>query len=144
MTLGIKKSGITEFMEFGDERGSLVSLEGLKNIPFEIKRVYYIYNTKSDAPRGFHAMKDSLQMLVCVSGSCDIILDDGKSRETHHLKAADQGLFIDKLIWHELHNFTEGCVLMVLSDYYYREEDNIREYGSFLEMIKDNEGDVKK
>ena len=63
MTIGINKSGLVEFMKFGDDHGSLVSLEELKNIPFEIKRVYYIYNTKIDAPRGFHAMKDSLQML---------------------------------------------------------------------------------
>lgn len=136
MTLGIFNSEVREFTDFTDKRGSLVALEGLRNIPFEIKRVYYIYNTKLDKPRGFHAMRDSRQMLVCVSGSCDIILDDGHKRHTMHLKSADQGLFIDKLIWHELHNLSEGCVLLILSDYYYKEEDNIREYEDFLETIK--------
>ena len=135
MTLGIKESKLIEFMEIVDERGSLVPLEGLKNIPFEIKRVYYIYNTKPDAPRGFHAMKNTELVMICLYGSCDVILDDGKQKKNYHLNNKNQGLFIDKMIWHEMHNLTEDCVLIVLTNDYYNEIDNLRDYQSFLKEL---------
>jgi len=109
-------------------------LEEQNNVPFEIKRVYFIYNTDPNLPRGFHAMKESLQVLVCLKGSCDVILDDGEKKSTYHLNALNQGLFIDKLVWHVMDNITEDCVLMVLSNDIYNEEDNVRNYKTFMEM----------
>ncbi|MFD1927512.1 sugar 3,4-ketoisomerase [Sporosarcina siberiensis] len=113
-----------------------IELEYPVNIPFEIKRVYYIFNTQSIYPRGFHAQKDSLQMLICLKGSCELRLDDGKEKSSYNLNRINQGVFIDKLIWHEMHEFTEDCLLMVLSNDYYNEEDNIRNYKDFLEISK--------
>jgi len=125
---------LMEFNEFKDERGALVALEAFNNIPFDIKRVFYIYHTKPDLPRGFHAMEKALQVLVCVSGSCDVILDDGDEKRKYHLNALNQGLFIDNLIWHEMKNMTEDCILMVLINEPYREEDNLRSYEKFKQI----------
>lgn len=85
---------LLKFKVYGDQRGSLVSLEENKNIPFEVKRVYYIFDTKSDVRRGFHAHTSLEQVLVCVSGSCKILVDDGKSRENILLDSPDKGLLI--------------------------------------------------
>ena len=123
---------LVDFSVIGDKRGSLVSLEALKNIPFEIKRVYYIYNTSSDLPRGFHAHKELQQVLICTSGSCRVILDDGKKKSEYLLNKSSQGLVVDKMIWREMHDFSDDCVLMVLASDYYNEEDYIRNYDEFL------------
>lgn len=117
-----------------DSRGSLIIAEACKNIPFEIKRVYCLSNL-NDQARGFHAHKNLLQVMVCLSGSCDVLLDNGKSKETIHISNSFKGLFIDKMIWHEMHNFTNDCVLMVLSSEWYDEDDYIRNYESFIELV---------
>lgn len=116
----------------GDERGSLVAIEELKDIPFEIRRVYYIFGTKKNVSRGFHAHKNLQQLAVCLSGKCRMILDDGKIREEAWLDSSDKGLLIGSMIWHEMHDFSYDCVLMVLASEYYDEEDYIRDYQSFL------------
>lgn len=123
---------LVDFSVIGDKRGSLVSLEALKNIPFEIKRVYYIYNASSDLPRGFHAHKELQQVLICTSGSCRVILDDGQKKDEYLLNKSSQGLVVDKMKWREMHDFSDDCVLMVLASDYYNEEDYIRDYGEFL------------
>ena len=135
MTNRTKKSPLIEYKILGDDRGSLVSLEEFNNIPFEIKRVYYIFDTKPGVSRGFHAHKNLEQVLVCVSGSCDVLFDDGKEKETFHLNKPSQGIFIDKMIWHEMHNFSEDCVLMVLASDVYDEKDYIRDYEAFLNKV---------
>lgn len=126
-------SCLVNFSVIEDKRGSLVALESLKNIPFEIKRLYYIYNTSSDMPRGFHAHKELQQMLICTSGSCRVILDDGQNKMEYLLDNSSQGLFVDKMVWREMHNLSNDCVLMVLASDYYDEEDYIRDYKVFLE-----------
>lgn len=129
---------ITKLIEFdikGDERGSLISLEQHKNIPFEIKRVYYIFGTQKNVKRGFHAHKKLTQVAVCVSGSCSFLLDNGKRKETIILDSPSKGLIIGKMIWHEMSGFSENCVLMVLADGYYDESDYIRDYDNFLQEI---------
>ena len=131
----LKKSELCDFKRIGDKLGILVSLESLINIPFEMKRVYYIYNLKHDLPRGFHAHKNLQQLLVCVSGSCEVMLDSGNEKLTYHLNKPHQGLFIDKMIWHEMHSFSEDCVLMVLASDYYNEEDYIRNYENFIQLL---------
>lgn len=119
----------------GDERGSLVSIEVANNIPFDVKRVYYIYGTKSGVSRGFHAHKNLQQLAVCVSGSCRMLLDDGKSREEIWLNTPEVGLIIGNNIWREMHDFSEDCVLLVLASEHYDESDYIRDYSEFLKQV---------
>lgn len=124
----------------GDERGSLIALEGLsKQVPFEIKRVYYIFGTKPNVIRGKHAHYKLKQLLICVSGSVDILLDDGKNKDTIRLDSPDKGLYIDGFIWREMHNFSKDAVLVVLASDYYNEEDYIRDYSKFLEEVKNSD-----
>ncbi len=124
------------FHVLGDERGSLVALEGERDIPFEIKRVYYIYSVDSDKPRGFHAHRKLRQMAFCLAGSCTMILDDGFSRESVAMSKPNVGIPIDPMIWHEMGEFSSDCILMVLADDVYDETDYIRDYSQFLEEVK--------
>ncbi len=121
-----------KFREIKDERGSLVSLEENSNIPFNIQRVYYLYNLTDNKPRGFHAHKNLKQILICVKGSCKVLLDDGNKKEKYLLNEPNKGLFVDKMIWREMHDFSEDAVLMVLASELYDENDYIRNYDEFL------------
>jgi len=125
------------FKSLGDERGSLIALEGIKSIPFNIKRVYYIFDTKKNIVRGLHAHKNLKQVAVCVIGSCRFILDDGVNKEELFLDSPTTGLVIENMVWREMHDFSHDCVLMVLANQYYDEEDYIRSYSDFLEMINE-------
>ncbi|MCE2687872.1 MAG: FdtA/QdtA family cupin domain-containing protein [Rickettsiales bacterium] len=127
---------IINFEIKGDERGSLISLEENKNIPFDIKRVYYIFGTKIGVRRGFHAHKKLKQLLVCVSGSCKVLLDDGKSKEEISLDTSSKGLLIESMIWREMFDFSPDCVSLVLANDYYDEDDYIRDYNQFLNLCK--------
>jgi len=127
---------LLEFKVMGDERGSLVSLEEEKNIPFEVKRVYYIYGTKTDTVRGKHAHVNLQQVAICVSGSCKFLLDDGNTKETVELNSPNIGLYIGKNMWREMYNFSSNCVLIVLANEYYNENEYIRDYEEFLKLIK--------
>lgn len=121
----------------GDERGSLISLEANKSIiPFEIKRVYYIFNTQTEVVRGLHAHKKLHQLLICVSGSCKIILDNGLKKEAVELNSPIKGLLIKPITWRKIYDFSSDCVLMVLADNYYDESDYIRDYQEFLKLCK--------
>ncbi|WP_163907559.1 sugar 3,4-ketoisomerase, partial [Proteus mirabilis] len=111
------------FNKLGDERGSLTSLEQNKNIPFEIKRIYYIFGTKKGVSRGFHAHKELQQLAICVRGSCRFIMDDGKNREEIILNDPNLGLLINPMQWHEMHDFSEDCIVIVLANDYYDEND---------------------
>lgn len=124
----------------GDERGKLISLEGGKNIPFEIKRVYWIYDTLPDIDRGFHAHKDLEQVIVAMDGACEFVLDDGKTRKEVWLNRPDVGLYIGKNMWREMRHFSYGCKLMVLASEYYDEKEYIRDYKAFLENVKTQNG----
>ena len=131
------KIEIINFDTKGDERGSLISLEGNKNIPFDIKRVYYIFGTKEGSRRGFHAHKKLKQVLVCVAGSCKILLDDGKSKQDISLDNPNKGLLIESMIWREMFDFSPDCVLMVLANEVYDESDYFRDYQQFLSYLND-------
>ena len=120
----------------GDERGSLIAIEQGYNAPFEIKRVYYIFDTKEGVERGFHAHINLKQICIAVKGSCTFVLDDGKKREEIKLTNPNQGLFIEGLIWREMKNFTPDCVLVVLASEHYDESDYIRDYDKFLKEVK--------
>ncbi len=123
------------YQPLGDERGSLVALEGNKSVPFDIKRVYYIFDTKEGISRGFHAHRNLKQVAVCVTGSCRFVLDNGKQREEVVLDKSTIGLLIDDLTWREMYDFSPDCVLMVLASEYYDESDYIRDYDEFLEVV---------
>ncbi len=120
----------------GDERGKLVSMEGNKNIPFEIKRVYWIYDTLPDVERGKHAHKKLEQVIIAVDGACQFLLDDGSTREKVWLNRPDVGLYIGKNMWREMRHFSYGCKLMVLASGYYDAEEYIRDYDEFLKGLK--------
>ncbi len=124
------------FLTKGDERGNLIALEENKNIPFDIKRVYFIFDNKEGVRRGFHAHKNLEQVLICVSGSCEILLDDGEEKSIIKLENRNEGLFIEKLVWREMFNFSADCVLIVLASDYYDEKDYIRDYNDFKNYLK--------
>ena len=120
---------------FGDERGKLVSLEGCKNIPFDIKRVYYIFDTLPNQNRGMHAHKNMEQIIIAMDGACQFILDDGKNKESVWLNRPEVGLYIGKNMWREMRHFSYGCKLMVLAIDYYDEKEYIRDYDEFLKEV---------
>ncbi|RRS06916.1 WxcM-like domain-containing protein [Pseudoalteromonas sp. J010] len=119
----------------GDERGALVSIEQNKNIPFKIKRVYYIYDTQKSVVRGLHAHKELKQVAIALKGSCKFILDDGNERAEVLLDSPSSGLLIDSCIWREMHDFTDDCVLLVIASEHYDEGDYIRDYTQFKKVV---------
>ena len=130
---------IVKFEEHGDSRGTLIALEQMINVPFEIKRVYYMYNAVPGVRRGFHAHKQLKQILVCVKGSCKILLDDGTEKVEVCLDEPNKGLIIESHLWREMFDFSDDAVLMVLASELYDESDYIRNYEEFLEYVKENQ-----
>ena len=124
------------FQQCGDERGQLVALEENRDIPFEIKRVYYMYDTAKGVRRGFHAHKSLQQILICIHGSCKILLDNGTEKKVVSLEKPYEGLYIANNMWREMFDFSNDAVLMVLASDYYNEEDYIRDYDTFLKFIQ--------
>ena len=123
------------FQQHGDDRGQLVALEELKDIPFEIKRVYYMYDTGEGVRRGKHAHKSLEQILICIHGSCKILLDNGNEKKIVSLERPYEGLYIANDMWREMYDFSNDAVLMVLASDYYNEEDYIRNYDEFLSLV---------
>ena len=129
---------VIDFKSHGDERGCLIALEKFHNVSFDIKRVYYIFNTTSNVTRGMHAHKELEQVLICTSGSCKILLDNGKEKVEILLDKPEKGLFVGKNLWREMYEFSEGCVLMVLANEYYNPDEYIRDYDEFLKEVGAN------
>ena len=121
----------------GDDRGSLIAIEAGRDVPFEIARVYYVFGTRPGVDRGFHAHHALRQLLIAVSGSCTIRLDDGHRREEVRLDLPSVGLSISGLVWREMSDFSPDCVLLVLADAAYDESDYIRDHRQFLEAVAD-------
>ena len=126
---------VISFKSLGDDRGSLIAIEEGYNIPFDIKRVYYIFDTKKDVERGFHAHIHLKQLAIVVKGSCTFILDNGEIREEILLDNPNEGLLIESLIWREMKDFSSDCVLLVLASEHYDESDYIRDYDKFLREV---------
>ncbi len=124
-----------DFRVMGDHRGSLISLEGNNGIPFDIKRVYYIFETTHGTVRGFHANKNSNKVMICTSGSCKFLLDDGRRKQVVTLDNPAKGMYVHGLIWREIFDFTPDCVLMVLADTVYDEREYVRNYQDFLREV---------
>lgn len=127
-----------EFEVIGDDRGLLVALEENEEVPFNVKRVFYIYGTQPDIPRGEHAHYHTKQLLIAVNGSCKVTLDNGKDKQTFDLDKPSIGLFQDAMVWGSMHDFSEDCVLMVLASDIYDESDYIRDYDNFLKEVEND------
>lgn len=119
-----------------DHRGNLTFLEAGRHVPFEMKRVYYLYDVPGGAKRGGHAHKDLKQFIIAVMGSFDVVLDDGHEKKRFHLNRSYYGLYIPKMIWRELDNFSSGSVCLSLVSEYYDEDDYIREYDEFKKVCQ--------
>lgn len=124
------------FQPHGDDRGQLVALEEFKDIPFQIRRVYYMYDTGEGVRRGFHAHKSLEQILICIHGSCKILLDDGSEKKVVPLERPYEGLYVSNAMWREMFDFSPDAVLLVLASELYDEEDYIRNYDEFLRFVE--------
>ncbi len=133
------KNALVNFPVLGDERGSLIAVESGQSVPFEIKRVYYIYGTVSGVVRGLHAHHELEQMAICLRGKCHFLMDDGANREVIVLDRPDVGLLIPPMVWHEMSEFSDDCVLMVLANDHYDEADYIRNYDDFKNLVSNPE-----
>ncbi len=129
---------LIKFNAVGDKRGALIAVEENSQIPFEIKRVYYIFDTKKNVIRGKHAHQNLSQVLVCLSGSCRILANDGFDKEEYLLDQPDKGLYIGSNIWREMYNFSDNCILMVIASELYNPNDYIRDYEQFLHLVAQN------
>ncbi|MCR4662181.1 MAG: FdtA/QdtA family cupin domain-containing protein [Clostridia bacterium] len=127
---------IIQFQNHADDRGSLIVAEYEKEIPFLVKRIYYIYDVSDDKHRGFHSHKDLLQVYIAIHGSLKVMLDDGKKQETVLLDNPAKGLYIGHNVWREIFDFSKDAVLLVLASEKFSESDYIRKYNDFLESIK--------
>jgi dTDP-4-dehydrorhamnose 3,5-epimerase-like enzyme len=119
-----------------DPRGSLTFVEGGRHVPFEIRRVYYLYDVPGGAARAGHGHKTLEQLIVAVSGSFDVAVDDGGSKTSYHLNRADSGLYMPSMIWRQIDNFSTGSVCMVLASDYFDEADYYRDYDAFVRAAR--------
>lgn len=126
---------LIELPKISDPRGNLTFIEGTTHVPFDINRVYYLYDVPGGAERGGHAHKHLEQLIIAVSGSFDVILDDGCQRKRFHLDRPYLGLYLGNMVWRELGNFSSGSVSMVLASTRYDEEDYIRDYDDFVRTV---------
>jgi len=126
---------LIDLPKIAEPRGNLTFIEGGRHVPFEIKRVYYLYDVPGGAERGGHAHKDLHQLIVAMSGSFDIILDDGRQKKRIHLARSYYGLYVCPMIWREMDNFSSGAVCLVLASNLYTESDYYRDYNGFLKAL---------
>ena len=127
---------IIELSKIADPRGNLTSIESERNVPFEIKRVYYLYDVPGGATRAGHGHKTLKQLIIAMSGSFDVTLDDGSKKEKYHLNRSYFGLYVAPMMWREIDNFSSGSVCMVLASDFFDEADYFRYYDDFLEATK--------
>ena len=130
--MSIEDCKIIELPKFSDPRGNLTFIEGMRHIPYEIRRVYYTYDVPGGADRGGHAHKALHQLIIAMSGSFDVTLDDGRNKKKFHLNRSYQGLYVCPMIWRDLDNFSSGSVCMVLASHIYEASDYYRDYDEFM------------
>lgn len=126
---------LLQFRAIGDERGWLTPLEQGREIPFVVRRTYLIYQTRAGISRGFHAHYALEQVVICVSGNCHFIVDDGRARHSYALDSPRTGLYVGPMMWREMHDFSPDCVLVVLASALYDENDYIRDYDEFRRLV---------
>jgi hypothetical protein len=134
--MNLEKCKLIDLPIIHEPRGNLSFIEGMRHVPFEIKRVYYLYDVPGGAERGGHAHKDLHQLIIAMSGSFDVILDDGAKKKRFHLNRSYHGLYICPMIWRELDNFSSGSVCLVLASNLYDESDYYRDYQEYLKALK--------
>ena len=134
--MSLEQCKIIELPKIGEPRGNLTFIEGQRHIPFDIKRVYYLYDVPGGAERGGHAHKGLHQLIVAMSGSFDMVLDDGKEKKRFHLNRSYYGLYVCPMIWREMDNFSSGAVCLVLASNLYDEADYYRNYDDFIADLK--------
>ena len=127
---------ILNLPKIADPRGNLTFIETGRHVPFEIRRVYYLYDVPGGSERGGHAHRELEQLIVAMSGSFDVILDDGRQKQRYHLNRSYYGLYVCPMIWRELDNFSSGSVCMVLASNRYDEADYFRDYEQFLSALR--------
>jgi hypothetical protein len=135
----LKDCSIVELPKIVDPRGNLTFIEGGRHVPFEIKRIFYLYDVPGGATRAGHALRNCHQFMIAMSGSFDVILDDGIERKRYHLCRSYYGLYVPPLIWREIDNFSSGSVCAVLASEQYNEADYYREYDLFLKAVRKSE-----
>lgn len=133
--MSIQRCNLIELPKITDPRGNLSFIEGGKQIPFDIKRVYYLYDVPGGSDRGSHAHKNLQQFMVAMSGSFDVVLDDGREQKIITLNRPYYGLYVCPMIWRYLDNFSSGAVCMVLASAYFNESDYIRDQTKFLAEV---------
>lgn len=133
----LDKVKIVQLPKIEDNRGNLSFIEGQNHIPFDIKRVYYLYDVPGGAERGSHAHKELHQLIIAMSGSFDVVLSDGESKKRFHLNRSYLGLYLPPGIWRTLDNFSSGSVCMVLASQKYNELDYIRDYNDYLTYLSE-------
>lgn len=134
--MSIKNCKLVKLPKIADPRGNLSFIEGGNHIPFDIKRVYYLYDVPGGAERGGHAHKALQQLIIAISGSFDIHLDDGTERRTIHLNRSYDGLLVTPMIWREIDNFSSAAVCLVMASERYDESDYYRNYDEFVQAAK--------
>lgn len=134
--MSINNCRIVDLPKITDPRGNLSFIEGKKHVPFDIKRVYYLYDVPGGADRGGHSHKELEQMIIAISGSFDIIIDDGFEKKQFHMNRSYYGLYVCPMIWREITNFSSGSVCIVLASTFYDESDYIRDYHEFLQEVR--------
>lgn len=130
--MNLNSCKIIELPKISDPRGNLTFIEGGQHIPFDIKRIYYLYDIPCGLGRGGHAHKELSQLIIATSGSFDVALEDGYERKIFHLNCSHQGLYVCPMIWRKLDNFSSGSVCMVLASNIYKESDYYRDYNEYL------------
>ena len=132
--MSIEKCKIIDLPKIHDPRGNLTFIEGGGHIPFSIQRVYYLYDVPGGSERGGHAHKGLHQLIIAMSGSFDVLLDDGKEKRRYHLNRSYTGLYVCPMMWRELENFSSGSVCMVIASNLYAEDDYYRDYAEFMRV----------
>lgn len=135
--MAIELCRLITFPKIVDPRGNLTFIESERHIPFDIKRVYYLYDVPGGAERGGHAHKKLQQLIIAMSGSFDIVLDDGSVKQRIHLNRSYYGLYIGPMIWREIDNFSSGSVCMVLASEFYEEDDYYRDYNQYKAALRE-------
>lgn len=134
--MGSEMYRVLNFKDFGDERGKLVVIEGEEDIPFEIKRVFYIYGSDSAVIRGQHANRESEFVLVNIAGTSKVMITDSRKKNIVHLDRPMKAVYIPKMMWKEMYDFSSDSVLLVLANTHYNGKEYIRDYDEYIEIMK--------
>lgn len=134
--MSIEKCKIIDLPKISDPRGNLTFVEGCQHVPFDIKRVFYLYDVPGGEMRAGHSNKESEQFIIAMSGSFNVVVDDGHNKKTFHLNRAYYGLYLPTMVWREIDNFSSGAVCLVLTSTRYSDTDYIRNYDEFLQAVR--------